>query len=193
MEDWEYLGIVDREMGMILSEFGQRIVSNACLGTDHGIVSPLLIFGNKSYGSRQGKVPLNKWEEVFRPILLWQHEFRQVYTSLLSQWFGADRATSEVVTKGQFEQVPVVKNGIQEPFQYPENPLKVYPNTVRDYVTVEFKVNQGFVRLELIDMNGKTVAKIAEGQWDNRSFSEMVDLTFLPAGRYIFRLWNGSG
>ena len=192
MQDLEYLGSGDRVMGMTFSEFGRRIVSNASLGTDHGTAAPLLIFGNKSHGGNLGKAPLITGEEEYRDNLPIQHDFRQIYTSLLSQWFSTDKSTSEIVTKGEFDQVPVVANKIRKPSNHPENPIKVYPNPAKDYVKVEFKVKQGYLRLELIDMNGKTVARVAEGQWDDPSFEEMVDLTFLPAGRYIFRLWEGG-
>ena len=192
VQDMEYLGTGDRVMGMTFSEFGRRIVSNASLGTDHGTAAPLLIFGNKSCGGSLGQVPLITGEEVYRDNLPLQHDFRQVYTSLLSQWFSTDKSTSEMVTKGEFDQVPVVENKLQEPNKHLENPLKVYPNPAKDYVKVEFNVKKGYIRLELLDMNGKIVAKLAEGHCDVRLFEEMVDLTFLPSGRYIFRLWEGG-
>ncbi|MEL6559336.1 MAG: DUF1501 domain-containing protein, partial [Bacteroidota bacterium] len=87
MQDLEFLGIDERVVGMTFSEFGRRIISNASLGTDHGSAAPLFVFGNAVRGGVLGSNPVIDFNAMYDDNIAMQYDFRQVYASVLSQWF----------------------------------------------------------------------------------------------------------
>lgn len=192
MNDLEFLGSADRVMGMTFSEFGRRIVSNSSGGTDHGASAPLFIFGNMSYGGYKGKAPLITGSEEYRDNIPMQHDFRQVYSSLLTQWFGSDSSVNKSVMMGSFDEVPVVKNALITSISQEEpSNLKVYPNPIRDFASVKFDVFSGNIRIDIIDSQGRDVSKVYEGTVQNRQFNQVVDFSIYPPGRYILRVMDG--
>jgi uncharacterized protein (DUF1501 family) len=192
MADQEFLGTADRVMGMTFSEFGRRIVSNSSGGTDHGASAPLFIFGNMSYGGYKGNAPLIDGSEEYRDNIPMQHDFRQVYSSLLTQWFGSDASVNQATMMGTFGEIPVVKNALITSIEKEEpSNLKVYPNPIRDFATVKFDVFSGNIRIDIIDSQGREVKKIYEGMAQNRQFNQNFDFSMYPPGRYILRVMDG--
>lgn len=193
MNDLEFQGSADRVMGMTFSEFGRRIVSNASMGTDHGSAAPLFIFGNISHGGARGSAPTITGNEVYRDNIPLQTDFRQVYTSLLSQWLGSDDAGIRSATRGDFEQIPVVKNAVVTSIERDEpSTLKLYPNPVKDFATVKMDVVSGKLRMDLIDVRGSSVGHLFEGSISERQFTKIIDLSMYPAGKYILRVMDGN-
>jgi uncharacterized protein (DUF1501 family) len=193
MNDLEFQGCADRVMGMTFSEFGRRIVSNASMGTDHGSSAPLFIFGNMSHGGSRGNAPIITGNEVYRDNIPLQHDFRQVYTSLLSQWLDAGNASIQSATRGNFEQIPVVKNAVVTSIERDEpSTLKLFPNPVRDFATVKLDVLSGKVRIDLIDVRGSNVGMVFEGIVSERQFTKVIDLSMFPPGKYILRVMDGN-
>lgn len=57
MKSLDQMGKSDRVLGMCVSEFGRTVHSNGTNGTDHGTVSPVILFGNKVDPKVVGKIP----------------------------------------------------------------------------------------------------------------------------------------
>ncbi len=67
---------------MVYSEFGRRVMSNACDGTDHGTANPVLLIGNSVKGGLYGEQPsLTALDE--NGNLQVTTDFRSVYGGLL--------------------------------------------------------------------------------------------------------------
>ena len=100
-------GDSDRVLTMTFSEFGRTIVSNASYGTDHGTAAPMFIFGNQLDSSVLGKnpyIPSNaRWEDNLEV----EFDFRQIYSSIISQWLGGDSQTELNVLFKEFQKVPI--------------------------------------------------------------------------------------
>ncbi len=93
MADLNALGLEDRVMIVSFSEFGRKAKENGSLGTDHGDIAPMFVVGkhvspgilgtppnlNNVYGGTDGR-----FFQTER-----QHDYRQVYTTLLQDWLGA--------------------------------------------------------------------------------------------------------
>ncbi len=89
MDDLRAMGIADRVLASTFSEFGRKAEQNDNLGTDHGTISPMFIFGagvnpgvlgtNVDLTELQGGAPKNL-----------QHDYRQVFGSLIQDWLGSD-------------------------------------------------------------------------------------------------------
>ena len=96
---------------MTFSEFGRRIVSNGSGGTDHGAAAPLFVFGNKVEPGVLGSNPEISIDSTYKDNLAWQFDFRQVYSSILQQWFEMDTLDSSTVLFKDFESIPIIKSG----------------------------------------------------------------------------------
>jgi len=100
-------GDSDRVLTMTFSEFGRTIVSNGSYGTDHGTAAPMFIFGNKLDPSVLGKNPEIPENAQWQDNLEVEFDFRQVYSSIISQWLGGEPQTEENVLFKNFEKVPI--------------------------------------------------------------------------------------
>ena len=86
-DDIEQLGFADRVLGMTFSEFGRRIRSNGSMGTDHGTAAPLFLFGNCVSGTILGNNPTIDTSVDQNTGVPMQYDFRDVYGSVLKDWF----------------------------------------------------------------------------------------------------------
>ena len=118
-EDLLLLGRSNRVLGMTMSEFGRRIRDNASAGTDHGDAAPLFLFGECIGGDVLGRSPDIDREVDQSTGVAMQHDFRDIYGSVLLDWFGAKRGDVDRVL-GTFTHLPIL-NGCAvagEPFAF---------------------------------------------------------------------------
>ncbi len=86
-DDMASLGIEDNVLTMTFTEFGRRVYSNGSYGTDHGTATPIFLFGKGLKGGILGTNPdLNN---LHNGNLVFSTDYRQVYTSVVQDWFGA--------------------------------------------------------------------------------------------------------
>ena len=184
LNDLEYLGVDEKVVGMTFSEFGRRIVSNASNGTDHGSAAPLFVFGKNVIGGVMGNNPVIKRTATYADNLPMQYDFRQIYASMLEQWLGASDATRNQVMLKSFETVPIIGESNLKTLADNEF-LKVYPNPVTGPTQVEFITNGSHLELELIDLQGRRLQKI----WNGNPTAGFQRITWNPGtlrtGQYI--------
>lgn len=142
-DDLKGLGIEDRVITVTTSEFGRRVYSNASLGTDHGMAAPLMLFGSGIKPGVLGSVP--DLDNLDNGNLVHQFDYRQICTSLVMDWLGADYNT---VSATKFEnfidtRLDIIRShfGLDE-YAASYSGLKiirVYPNPASDYVTIDLK------------------------------------------------------
>src|SRR5581483_7394798 len=77
----------DRVLGFTLSEFGRRPHDNNSNGTDHGAASMQFVFGTRVNGGVFGNAP-DLVNLDSNGDLAVQIDFRSVYQTLLTDWFG---------------------------------------------------------------------------------------------------------
>ncbi|MES2308212.1 MAG: DUF1501 domain-containing protein [Verrucomicrobiota bacterium] len=82
--DLEQIGIADRVVTLVFSEFGRRVQENASGGTDHGAAAPLFVFGKGIKGGLQGETP--SLSDLVDGDLKFGTDFRQVYATVLDRW-----------------------------------------------------------------------------------------------------------
>lgn len=85
-QDCENLGIAERVILVLHSEFGRRLAPSGS-GTDHGAAGPVFVIGKNVQGGFYGKDPdlANLDKDGNIPF---ETDFRQIYATLLSSWFG---------------------------------------------------------------------------------------------------------
>lgn len=102
--DLETRGLADRVVVMAWSEFGRRIEENGSAGTDHGKAGTVFLMGNGlNGGTFYGEVP--RLADLDTGDLPTQIDFRSIYWTLISQWFGQD---PEPVLMGHYEDLGFV-------------------------------------------------------------------------------------
>jgi uncharacterized protein (DUF1501 family) len=103
--DLEARGIADRVLIHVWTEFGRRPQENAG-GTDHGAAGASFVIGTKASGQMVGEFPgLTSLDQQSNVKVT--SDFRDVYCSLLEQWYGVD-ATPIIPGASAFGRPPVV-------------------------------------------------------------------------------------
>ncbi len=199
MADLEGLSLQNRVLTVTFSEFGRKPVENGDLGTDHGTAAPMLLIGSAinpgMTGTNVDLVNLNGDQ-----LASYQHDYRQVYTTLLQDWLGAgDDAIAEAYFDEYIPQkLPLVAaNQVVDPSCYLAIPLPVellsfYATNIDDQeVLLEWETgsetNNDRFELER-SSDGQTFKKIGEvaaaGFENSGERYEWIDKTPLPAISY---------
>jgi len=189
LKDLEYHGVDDRVTGLTFSEFGRRIISNKSLGTDHGAAAPMFVFGNRVVPGVLGENPQIPSNATYKDNLPWQYDFKQVYGSVLEQWFGSTESERNTILFDEFTTLPVIKSGAvnARTLTKPDG-LTVYPNPMKDAATVSFVGNGGETQIVFLDNNGKQLELLYRGKPGAGAHTVQWDTAHLPAGNYFIVL-----
>ena len=85
-------------IAVTFSEFGRKAAENGNLGTDHGEIAPMFVFGNSIAPGVSG-TNINLNEAVVGnnyQVQTVQHDYRRVFSTILQDWFGANNATLDL-------------------------------------------------------------------------------------------------
>ncbi|MDE3057988.1 MAG: DUF1501 domain-containing protein [Bacteroidota bacterium] len=195
MDDVNLLGVMDRVVGMTFSEFGRRIKSNASYGTDHGTSEPMFIFGSKINGGLYGKNPTLPANATVNDNLSMQYDFRQIYSSVLAQWFnvGTDELTS--VLWQQFDALPIFDSitGLRNTsapgeFQLYQN----YPNPFNPSTTINYQLPaESDVTVKVFDALGKKIETLVNKHQNAGLHAVEFDARGLASGVYFYQIEAG--
>lgn len=189
--DLKLLGVDKRVVSMTFSEFGRRVASNGSLGTDHGTSAPMFVFGSNVNGNVFGANP--NLSDLDNGNLKMQFDFRQIYSSLLTQWFNINNDNLDEVLFRQFNQLPIIRTStsVSNIFKGNTN-LALYPNPTSDFLNIKLPENIALLNskpalIRIFSTSGNQVF-----QNDNIRFglnNEIrLDLERIPSGSYIFSL-----
>ncbi|MFN0212752.1 MAG: DUF1501 domain-containing protein [Saprospiraceae bacterium] len=204
MDDLEGLGLADQVTACTFSEFGRCARENGSIGSDHGTLAPMFVFGkNIAAGMRGTNVNLSDLTND-NQLKGAQFDYRQVFTTLLQDWLGANE---EVLTETMFEgfgKIPLVDSaavvspdcylpmtvGTQDNY-LTEKPLTIFPNPASIQAEIGFSNTGGAfeARLTLHSLGGSLVSatNVRVEQDVNVYF---LDVSSLPPGPYFVRLEN---
>ncbi|HLV41879.1 MAG TPA: DUF1501 domain-containing protein [Brumimicrobium sp.] len=194
-DDLGNLGLADRVLSMTYSEFGRRAASNASYGTDHGNAAPMLVFGTCLNPGVYGENPdLSNLQNGNIPM---QHDYRQVFSSVVKDWFQAsddviDDVRFQNFTNNRVDYIQCKELSTNELFK--ENLwMNCYPNPSSSSTTVEYYLNKAsHVEIEVLDLTGRSVATIVKANTNEGKHSVNFDLSHCQSGTYIFVLTTDS-
>ncbi|MEO6068992.1 MAG: DUF1501 domain-containing protein [Chitinophagaceae bacterium] len=106
-DDIELMGKGDKVAGMTFSEFGRRIISNASNGTDHGSSAPVIFFGAALNGGVIGSSPDIPAAATVTSQVPMQHDFRQLYATVMQDWLCLTPEESQTVLGSAFTSLPI--------------------------------------------------------------------------------------
>jgi uncharacterized protein (DUF1501 family) len=162
-DDLANLGLADRVLTMTFSEFGRRAASNASYGTDHGNAAPMLIYGTCLNPGVYGTNPdLQGLEYGNIPL---QYDYRQVFSSVVKDWFGA---TDDAIEHVKFEdyidnRVDYIRcKELSTNELFKENFwMKCYPNPTNAGISINYSLQkEAMVAIEVKDISGRTIGNI---------------------------------
>lgn len=113
MKSMDSINQSDRIVGMCFSEFGRTIQSNDTSGTDHGAIAPVILFGNQLDANVAGTNPVIPTNLRGQDELDLQFDFKQVYSSLISQWLGGGNAVKTLFSK-EYPQISIIKDEFRD-------------------------------------------------------------------------------
>lgn len=92
MNDLENQNLADDVVGLTFSEFGRKAGENGNLGTDHGEIAPMFVFGKPVAGGVSGTNPdlTEATSNNNYQIQTVQYDYRQTFATLLQDFLGAD-------------------------------------------------------------------------------------------------------
>jgi len=192
-------GMENEVLTMTISEFGRRPYENGSNGTDHGAASPVILFGPALEGSGfvNTHPELDVWDN--NDNLIPSTDFRDVYNTVLTDWFCLDPSIVSAILLGQsYDQLDLGFNceslGIQDFGDFEKFiHAGVYKNG-RTYV--EFIMpNSGHVDIRLYDILGKEISVLQNEILFPGPHSIDVKATVktrLTYGQYIYRIAMGG-
>ena len=196
--------IGDDIIGITFSEFGRKAKQNGNLGTDHGEIAPMFVFGKPVQGGVSGvNVDLseatsnNNWQ-----IKTVQFDYRQVFATLMQDFLGAENAIVDNAFFDQTNNESFSTKKIQDiikPSHYvdstcyalsnntPKNETfwAAYPNPVYDKLFVNPIVDNLEVNYAIHNNNG---ILIKSGKLDMQLGYAAIDMVSLPHGLYVVTL-----
>ena len=192
-DDLEQRGLAERVMGMTFSEFGRRIRSNASMGTDHGTAAPMFLFGNCVSGTILGSNPTIDTEVDQNTGVPMQYDFRDVYGSVLMDWFGVQENRVRNILYPNFVYLPIAGGCAQ---LLPVELLDFTASGAEKSIELRWQTtqetdNDGFVIERSED--GRSFSRIgwepaAAADESGVRFYELNDLNVVSGPMYYYRL-----
>lgn len=192
-EDLRLLGLEERVIGMTFSEFGRRIKSNVSLGTDHGSAAPLFLFGSCVNPGLLGENPEIPEEVGTQDGVAMQYDFRNVYGSVLMDWFEVEESTVKQLLFDGFQHLPILEPCTAvSTSDMQDEPGAIeaynYPNPFRETTTIHFSCRNERARLSIYDARGSELEVLFDKRLSAGGHEVVYDGRHLPAGTYYFRL-----
>ena len=198
------LNLQNDVVGLTYSEFGRKAAENGSLGTDHGEIAPMFVFGEPVKGGVSGfNVDLSEAnEENSYQIQTVQYDYRDTLGTLLQDYLGADTQALDATffnnTLNQSFSESKINNLIKSTFSVATN---CYSNTLENNETKDkmfYIINPVYDELiikgkntnlidfsyKIYDMSSKLVS---EGK---STTSERIIISNLINGIYILNLTN---
>jgi uncharacterized protein (DUF1501 family) len=146
--DLDKLGIADRVITVLYSEFSRRVIPNGT-GTDHGAAGPLFVVGKNIIGGVYGNDP-NLADLDANGNVKYEIDFRQIYATLLNDWFDEpfELIYPDVIPKN-FEKLFIIKkvNNLSD------NDINIFPNPCDHNLTLLAKYRK-INDIEIFDFRG---------------------------------------
>ncbi len=198
--------IGDDVLAITFSEFGRKAGENGNLGTDHGQIAPMFVFGNSvSPGVSGTNINLSEATSSNNyQVETVQHDFRSVFGTILQDWFGVGTPTLDATLYDHTNSVGFAGNKVPNlinaqhlvaPECYSDTlvsvkdtkteSITIYPNPCTEKLLITSTANQ-IVSFEILTLFGQ---RIVRGKLNN----EPIDVSELQTGSYFIRLSDSKG
>ena len=199
-------------VAVTFSEFGRKAGENASLGTDHGEIAPMFVFGNAINPGISG-TNINLSEAVSTnnyQVRTVQHDYRRVFSTILQDWFGTSNKTLDLTFYNHTTNTGFSNNKIADLIKaqnvinstcYNDNLLStneyqniyeviVYPNPVSELITISSPNNNDVHAVSIYSIDGKFIGKY-KNPLVNGPFS--INIENLSVGFYNLKIETNNG
>ena len=194
-------------IGLTFSEFGRKAKENGSLGTDHGEVAPMFVFGRAVQSGISGiNVDLTEaTEDNNFQVESVQYDYRTTFATLFQDFLGAsdsqidatflDNSTNSSFTDSKINEL--LKNShkvdvscYDETLNTPEPTTAewaIFPNPFQDDINVTSEYPELETHFELHNQTGQVIKK---GVLNFRNAKAIITTNGLARGLYILTLFN---
>jgi uncharacterized protein (DUF1501 family) len=193
--DLEQMNHHERVAGMTFSEFGRQVASNASLGTDHGDAAPMFLFGSCLNTNIMGTNPVIGNTIVNQEGIPMQYDFRDIYASILKDWFGVPTAEIQTFFEHTVQYYPILgacNVGLEEE-ELTVTRAIVYPNPANTNAKIRFVAENEWVKVDIFDLQYRKVLSVYDGNLTQGEHNVPMQISDLPAGEYIVQIKKESG
>ena len=196
-EDLAAQGYDDKVLGMTISEFGRRPYENGSNGTDHGAASPTFLFGaglnGNGFVGTHPEINASSWDN--NNNLIPSTDFRDVYASVLTDWFCLDPSiVSTILLNENYQPLNLGFNcqGLSIPDFSNTSHLSHVPTYKDNRTFIEINMqNTAHVEIILFNILGQEVVTLTNEILHPGNHSIDVKAranTRLGYGQYIYRI-----
>jgi len=198
-DDLEQLGIDENVVTTTFTEFGRKPIENGNKGTDHGNLGPMFVIGTGvNPGFTGTHLSLDSFTyggnvKHFDLDIQMQHDYRQVYASIIGDFLGASSST---IIDAEFDAYdanrlnlissPILSNPYEKTLQ--GNLLKIVPNPVVNDMMIRFRSSE-WVRggIQIHDLQGRIVEELTV-DFSSGTNQIPLNLSHLSKGLYVLKL-----
>lgn len=201
----------DDVIAVPFSEFGRKAGENGNLGTDHGEIAPMFVFG-KSVNPGISGTNINLSEAVLAnnyQVSTVQHDYRRVFGTILQDWFGTSNQTLDLSFYNNTTNTGFSSNKVSNlikaastvpPSCYSNSLLSnndftsvsdivVYPNPTVETININ-STNNPIYTVTIFSIDGKFVASY-KNPITTDSFS--INVQNLSVGIYSLKVETNNG
>lgn len=208
INDLDSQNLADDVVGLTFSEFGRKAAENGNLGTDHGEIAPMFVFGKPVAGGVSGTNPdlTEATSSNNYQIQTAQYDYRQTFATLLQNYLGADdtiidatffnhtlndsfvNLRIEDLLKSEFDIAKGCVASTNESSEETKNWL-VYPNPFRDVVNISGINAVETVSYRIYNASGILLIDRTDTLIDGKA---TINLFRYSSGIYFFEILSGS-
>ena len=206
MDDMKSQNLADDVVGLTFSEFGRKAAQNGNLGTDHGEIAPMFVFGNPVAGGVSGINPdlTEATSSNNFQIQTVQYDYRQTFGTLLQDFLGADNSTIDATFFNHTLNDSFTNLKLSEILKAPlssecyaplsseelkNNDWLVYPNPFRERINFSTILNTETINYNLYNTSGVLLINKTDNLVNG---SASLDLKHLSSGVYIVQILTGG-
>ncbi len=201
----------DDVVTVTFSEFGRKAGGNASLGTDHGQIAPMFVFGKSINPGISGtNVNLDEAKSTNDyQLFTVQHDYRRVYGTILQDWLGAsnpvldltfydktnnsgftDKKIAQVIKESQTVNEGCYTDKILGVTNFKtETSIVVFPNPTSESITVS-TVNYTINAITVTSIDGRALKRYLNPETTNQF---TISTSQLAIGIYILKIETDNG
>ena len=204
MNDINAQSLEEDIVGLTFSEFGRKAAENGNLGTDHGEIAPMFVFGEPVNGGVSGtNVDLTEATSSNNyQITTYQYDYRQTIGTLFQDFLGADNLAidatffnhtsmesfadpnnkiTELVKPGYSVASNCYTNTLSDSSQSKKY-FRITPNPFKNFIYIKGNNYSGEIEYKIYDLNSRLVLK------GNAMIDEPIMINELMNGIYLITL-----
>jgi hypothetical protein len=158
------------------------------MGTDHGDAAPLMLFGSCVSNGIVGSNPIIPNQINNQAGLPMQIDFRDIYASLLKDWFEVDPNTIQSLFEQSITYYDLLQgcsNAIDEQAHAATTAL-VYPNPSFGQHHLQFMAQSEHYQIYLLDQSGKIISKVLDQHLQQGQQILAFEIQNLSPGMYHY-------